>query len=127
VSYPLSGNSAYKTVAFAPTTPVVEARDVCATKGGIKDGKENYGLCIKDSGTWLQQDGTLEKYNLQNCVRTHFIYQFKNNIKYIYWQNQVGLEFKLLPKSTKVTYEGEVKNIDIDFALTYVIIFLQSN
>ena len=47
---------------------VEEACDICARKGGIRDKKENYGLCIKDTGIWLKSNDTLDKYPLQNCV-----------------------------------------------------------
>ena len=45
-----------------------EACKICATKGGLKDKQDEYGLCIKDSGAWLKSGDTLEAYPLQNCV-----------------------------------------------------------
>lgn len=48
---------------------VAEACNICAIKGGLKDKINEYGLSIKDSGTWLKSTDTLDKYPLQNCVR----------------------------------------------------------
>ena len=55
-------------MAFSPTMTVEEACKICATKGGLKDKQDEYGLCIKDSGAWLKSGDTLEAYPLQNCV-----------------------------------------------------------
>jgi len=70
VSYPGIGESPFKTVAFSPSMTVEEACKICASKGGLKDKVGEYGLSIKDSGTWLKAGDTLDKYPLQNCVRT---------------------------------------------------------
>ena len=97
VTYTSPGASAaYKTVAFTPSMTVEAARDLCAQKGGIKERKEDFGLAIKDTNTWLQAGDTLDKYNLQKAA---------------------GLEFKLTPQKTKVQYEEKEKSLEIDFAL----------
>mmetsp|Transcript_110592 Transcript_110592/g.165586 ORF Transcript_110592/g.165586 Transcript_110592/m.165586 type:complete len:663 (-) Transcript_110592:120-2108(-) len=96
VSYPGLGESPFKTVAFSQSMTVEEACEICASKGGLKDKIDEYGLSIKDSGTWLKAGDTLDKYPLQNCA---------------------GLEYKPTPKKTTVVYEGEEKKMDIDFSL----------
>eukprot|EP00012_Vannella_robusta_P009987 CAMPEP_0206196538 /NCGR_PEP_ID=MMETSP0166-20121206/8511_1 /ASSEMBLY_ACC=CAM_ASM_000260 /TAXON_ID=95228 /ORGANISM="Vannella robusta, Strain DIVA3 518/3/11/1/6" /LENGTH=675 /DNA_ID=CAMNT_0053614039 /DNA_START=16 /DNA_END=2043 /DNA_ORIENTATION=+ len=95
VSYPGIGESPFKTVAFSPSMTVEEACKICASKGGLKDKVGEYGLSIKDSGTWLKAGDTLDKYPLQNCA---------------------GLEYKPTPKKTTVLYEGEEKKMEIDFS-----------
>jgi hypothetical protein len=74
VLYPGHGDSAaFKTVAFTTTMTVAEACAICATKGGLKDKMELYGLCIKDTSTWLKEEDTLASYpTLEHCVSASF-------------------------------------------------------
>jgi len=98
VSYPGHGESPFKTVAFLPTMTVAEACAICAQKGGLKDKMDMYGLCIKDTGTWLQDEKSLSDYPaIEQCA---------------------GLEYKPTPKKTTVTYEGQEKKAEIDFSQT---------
>lgn len=57
---------------------VEAARDLCALKGGIKERKEDFGLAIKDTTTWLQPGDTLDKYNLQKAVSISIILFYSN-------------------------------------------------
>ena len=69
VSFPQSGNAAFKTVAFPFSLNVEEARNIAATKGGISvDEKAKYGLYLPEEDIWMREDGKIEGYKLKDRV-----------------------------------------------------------